>query len=310
MRVNNSKWKKIGIDDYLFFTIGHEERSVYLYNQVASTRNKDNTTVFCFDRRGCHEKLIAALRSKGFLVIECSYTDSKIVSEKIVSTALEKDGASPKNSQIHIDYSAMPRSWYCTILLQLGSIQLQKFSTCFWYTAGDYPRTHKRYPSAAIDSISVFSGVSLPTVDISRYHIMGIGFDGVRTETVKSIIEPDNLICCYAYNPNHESILRQIQDANKRVIRSSALTVSVPLDNFKGIVDKLCGLTYDLLLKNAQVVFVPDGPKPLIMAMSIVPYLINEPGVTCLHISSNTTHYPLIDIAPRHDEIFGFQVLP
>ena len=68
-----------------------------------------------------------------------------------------------------------------------------------WYTAGLYPRSYKSYPSAAIESISVFSGVTLPSIDIKRYHIMGLGLDNIRTETVNTIVEPDLLICCYAY---------------------------------------------------------------------------------------------------------------
>ena len=93
------------------------------------------------------------------------------------------------------------------------------------------------------------------------------------------------------------------------MIQSASLVVSLPLDNFEGMVDKLCGLAYDLLLKNAQVIFIPDGPKPLIMAMSIVPQLINRPGITCLHIASNTNYYPRVAIQPRDNEIFGFQLI-
>ena len=308
MKVKNEKWRQLHESDFFIFTIGHEPRSSYIYDQNSNSRNKENTLAFCFDDKGSKNELISELKKKEIAIINCSYADSNLVQQTIANFYQEKI-TTHGHIQLHIDYSSMPRSWYCSIPMYMSSIINAGSTLFFWYNTGRYPRSYKNYPSAAIDSISVFSGLSLPAIDIKRYHIMGLGLDSIRTETVKTIVEPDLLICCYAYNPNNVEIKKQVYEVNKRVIQSASLVVSLPLDNLEGMVDKLCGLAYDLLLKDAQVIFIPDGPKPLIMAMSIVPQLIDKPGITCLHIASNTNYYPRIAIQPRDNEIFGFQLI-
>lgn len=307
MKIENRKWEQLTELDLFVFTIGHEPRSFYLYDIVKDSRNKNNTIVFCFDERGIRLDRITQLKKKGIEITNCSYTDNDSVQRKIVNLYKEHL-VSHDHVQLHIDYSSMPRSWYCSIPSYLSTTMDKNSELYLWYTAGLYPRSYKSYPSAAIESISVFSGVTLPSIDIKRYHIMGLGLDNIRTETVNTIVEPDLLICCYAYTSNNIAIKEQVQEVNKRILQSASLTVSLPMDNFEGMVDKLCGLAYDLLSKDAQVIFIPDGPKPLIMAMSIIPDLIKEPGITCLHISSNTSHYPQILIRPRENEVLGFHV--
>lgn len=63
-----------------------------------------------------------------------------------------------------------------------------------------------------------------------------------------------------------------------------------------GMVDKLCELVYDQM-QSGQVIIIPDGPKPLIMAMSLIPDIVKKDGVTCLHISRNTN---FSDFKQRH----------
>jgi len=307
MKVENRKWKQLSESDLFIFTIGHEPRSIYLYNEIKESRNKENTIVFCFDSRGIDHNWVSQLEENGIEITRCNYTDSELVLQIIMNLCTKKI-ASHGHIQLHIDYSSMPRNWYCSIPNHLSAIADENFKLFLWYTVGIYPPTYKSYPSAAIESISVFSGISLPSIDIKRYHIMGLGLDSIRTETVNTIVEPDLLICCYAYTSNNVTIKEQVHEVNKRILQSASLTVSLPMDNFEGMVDKLCGLAYDLVSKNAQVIFIPDGPKPLIMAMSIIPDLINKPGITCLHISSSTDYYPQILIRPQKDEILGFQV--
>jgi len=168
--------------------------------------------------------------------------------------------------------------------------------------------SYSNYPSAGIDSISVFSGLSLPAVDIKRFHIIGLGYDNIRTETMISIIEPESLISCYAYNPLDSETKKGAYEANKNIFIRSLFSAALPIDNFRGIVDKLCELVFDLT-QNGQVIFVPDGPKPLIMAMSLIPGIIEKKGITCLHILRNNTLFSKIDVESREDEIYGFQVL-
>ena len=195
--------------------------------------------------------------------------------------------------------------WYCSLPLLIDEFASDNIHAFFWYVSGDYP---DEYPSAGIDSISVFAGLSLPAVDVNRYHIVGLGYDNIRTETIVSIIEPESLISCYAYNPLAIETKENAYEINKKIIGRSLLSVALPIDNFSGMVDKMCELVYGQV-PNSQVIMVPDGPKPLIMAMSLIPEMTKKDGVTCLHVSRNTEHYSRIDVVPRKNEIYGFQVL-
>lgn len=308
MIINNAYYNDLAEDDILVCTLGYEPRSLFLFEKNASTRNSENTLVFRIDHTEQTQKYAEELEAKGLPIIDCYYNDvAKIKNEtkKFFCSCAERI----EQLSFHIDYSSMPRSWYCSLALYLADVVTLEKKLYFWYNAGDYPHSYDNYPSAGIDSISVFDGISLPAIDIKRYHIMGLGYDNIRTETVKSIVEPDSLIVCYAYNPYNMKTKRQVYEVNEHVIESSLMSVALPIDNFSGMIDKLCNLTYDQLLQNAQVIFIPDGPKPLIMAMSLIPYIVNMPGVTCLHISRNNNHYKEIAVSPRENEIYGFRVL-
>ena len=38
----------------------------------------------------------------------------------------------------------------------------------------------------------------------------------------------------------------------------------------------------------SDVVLVPDGPKPLIFVMSMMPWIMDKAGISCLHIIRNS----------------------
>lgn len=308
MQIKNSQYQELDEKDLLVFVIGYEQRSTYIYEKSIKTRNKENTLALQVGYKACNLKVTSTLEKKEISIVNCQYEDTEKVKNIIIGFYIQQS-KSGKQLRLHVDYSSMPRSWYCAIPIYMRNILYCENDLFLWYSAGEYPNSHKNYPSAGIDSITVFAGIALPSVDIKRYHILGLGFDSIRTETVKSIVEPDTLIACYSYNPQNGEIRNQICEVNKRIIQSASLTVAIPLDNFSGMVDKLCSLVYDLLLKDAQIILIPDGPKPLIMAMSLVPELIGKPGITCLHISANKVDYPEISIRRRENEIFGFQIL-
>lgn len=303
MIIKNKKYKNFTNDDLFVCVLGYEPRSRFLLNKNIDTRNSKNTLVFNLNK----EKIPYGIKEKEIELVNCGYNDTTIIKEQIHNFSQNNLQCNDKTT-LNIDYSSMPRSWYCALPIFISKTIDDNNELVFWYTAGDYPSSYIHYPSAGIDSISVFSGLSLPASDIMRCHILGLGYDSIRTETVKSIVEPDMLISCYAYNPADIKTKENVCKANKGLIESSRLTVALPIDNFSGMVDKLCGLVYDQI-QSGQIIIIPDGPKPLIMAMSLIPDLVKKDGVTCLHISRNTHHHSEIPVEPRGNEIFGFQVL-
>jgi hypothetical protein len=306
MTIKNNTYEGLKESDLLICALGYESRSWFLLEQNLTTRNKDNTFVFCFEKQRQVHAILKKIEKKQIKIVESNYNNINNVKVQLLDFIQKYSLTHEMN--IHIDYSSMPRSWYCYFPFMLDDFDKNKKKMFFWYVSGNYPNSYNNYPSAGIDSISVFSGLSLPAVDIKRFHIIGLGYDYIRTETMISIIEPESLISCYAYNPLNNETKRNVSSANRRIIDRSLLSVALPLDNFSGIVDRLRELVFDLM-QNGQVVFVPDGPKPLIMAMSLVPGILKNDGITCLHILRNTIHFSKINVKPREDEIYGFQIL-
>lgn len=296
----NVPYKALTDNDILICAFGYESRSLYLYEKNKKTRNSNNTLVF----QNEETRLSKDIEKRGIQVVPCHYNEpEKCIRE--IELFIKKRENEDSELSIHVDYSFMPRSWYCSLPPHMFKAYSNS-KKYFWYTAGEYPHFKLNYPSAGIDDISVFAGTALPAIDEKRFHVMGLGFDSIRTETVKSIVEPDSLIACYAYNPENPKIEKQVCELNKATIENALISVALPINNFSGMIQKISDIIYDQLQSNSQVIIIPDGPKPLILAMSLIPFVVAQPGITCLHISHNSAHYNKINVKPRENEIYGF----
>lgn len=69
---------------------------------------------------------------------------------------------------------------------------------------------------------------------------------------------------------------------------------------------KLCEIAIEYS-GDKSVIFVPDGPKPLIFAMSLVPLYLDKEGISCIHIYRNVQIKEYVDVTPT-DEILGFSL--
>ena len=73
------------------------------------------------------------------------------------------------------------------------------------------------------------------------------------------------------------------------------MTIALHLNDFEFMVSKMCE-TANELLPSGDIILIPDGPKPLIFAMSLVPLMIEKNGITCLHITRNKDHFEAVDV--------------
>jgi hypothetical protein len=57
-----------------------------------------------------------------------------------------------------------------------------------------------------------------------------------------------------------------------------------------------------------DVILVPDGPKPLVLAASLVPEFLCKPGIVSFHVRRRKTeHLSTVDVSAAGD-IYGFSV--
>lgn len=295
-------------DDIYIFAFGYEQRSYYLYDTITAFFPYIHPIVFAFDDYSRHSHTldkINELTNSGNEIIVEKYADFQAVHQKIVNIIREKTLKS-ESITVHIDYSSMPRSWYCKLPILLAKIIRKTDKIFFWYAEGEYPPTYEEFPSAGIDSFSLFSGKPSLQIDNNRIHILGLGYDVIRSQAILSISDPNHLVICFAYNPQREGFLESIKRVNEPIFSRAALKLALHIDDFKFMVSKLSETATEFL-SVGDVILIPDGPKPLIFAMSLIPDILGKSGLTCLHISRNARYFEPIN-ASATGIVHGFSI--
>jgi len=295
-----------GGEDLYIFAMGYEHRSFFLYDQLREKFPTSKPIVFVLDdymKYPDTAEKVKELENKKISFFTENYNDSHKVQKRILD--LVNDYIAQRDSAtIHIDYSSMPRSWYCRLPILLKRTIRKTDKVYFWYVEGEYPASHEEYPSSGIDAFSFFSGKPSLQIENNRIHVVALGYDVIRTQAILSITDPSYLVACYAYNPEREGFLENLKQVNDPILSRAAISVSLHVDDFEFMVSKLCD-TANELLPVGDVVLIPDGPKPLIFALSLVPDLIGKPGITCLHITRNNEHFEVVDVTPT-GTVHGF----
>lgn len=293
-------------NDLFICAIGYEERSYYLYDKLESVLSDSNKLVINYKDYEMTEKTeskMAEIKAKsGITVCEYEYHDTDSAIDYILEFVNKR--FTDKIIVVHIDYTSMPRSWFGRLALKIQ--ENEKIIGTFWYTEGKYPDDYKQYPGAGIDRFVLFSGKPTLRID-KRFHVFGLSYDNLRTQAMISILDPESYIVCYASNSNDETIKRNLKSINEQIISQSRMSVSLHLEDFESMVQKLKEIVLDFVTIG-DVVLVPDGPKPLIMAMSLIPNIVGIPGVSCLHVSRNKKFFKPIDVTPI-DSIIGFSLI-
>ena len=290
-------------DDVFICAVGYEERSRYLLDKLKKTIRNKNILVFFFEDLNNENELlryINGLKASSINTFKVGYDQGEEVVD-IISSFL--DGFSNSKVNVYIDYSSMPRSWYSKLPVKISEIF--KSEVYFLYVVGEYPCDYKVYPSAGIDSYSLIGRSSLR--DKKRLHVIGIGYDSIRTEALISILDPDMYSVCSASYSKDDEMEKKVHEVNEHVLKQAVSSISLYTDDFSFLVARLCEVANEYL-PMGDVVFVPDGPKPLIMAMSLVPQLLNKQGVVCMLVSRNLDCYEPLDVKPKKTILcFGFR---
>lgn len=182
--------------------------------------------------------------------------------------------------EIHIDYSSMPRVWYCSLFEQVEKSIRSTDALFFWYAAGLYEQGE--YPTAGVSDISVFSGK--PSLfPRNRTHVFGLGFDQIRASAIFRVLDPQNLICFYADPGIRHDYVKKVYVDNRDLLSSSKLVFTAPIGDFCAAFGRINAIAREALA-SGDVILVPDGPKPLVLASSIVPSFLKCAGVVSLHV--------------------------
>lgn len=295
-------YEQLSTNDCLIATIGYEDRSTYLIDSMKSILNPSNILVFCFSDLSNQERVLSKVTElqEGKIRVEfVRYEESEKVYSLIREFLLVNK---ERHEKIYIDYSAMPRTWYSKLPINLASLTSE---TKYLYVVGEYPRKETEYPCAGIDDIYTIIGKPSLSTN-SRLHVIGIGYDSTRTMALITRLDPDAYAICSARHSDDDEMERKVQKVNKPIIDQALFSCTLMMDDFSYMVARLSEIAYEYS-RFGDVVFVPDGPKPLIMAMSLIPQIVGIEGVVCIHVSRNPIGYEFVNVLPT-ETILSFSI--
>lgn len=297
-------------NDILICALGYECRSYYLLEKNLATRNRSNTLIINFDdlqKEGLPSSLLCGIDALDLKIETCSYAQGEKFQDDVIAF-LNEVVERETTRKIYIDYSAMPRNWYCALPRRIeNEIQNKCLELVFIYVAGTYPEKYESYPTAGIDRLKLFSGGALPRIDSQRTHLIALSYDTRRTQSLLSMLEPEFLIVCYAYDTPEKKA--EIEEVNQDIIRRSSASVALPINDFVYILQKMNEIIIEQT-REGQIIIIPDGPKPLIFAMSLSSILANiDDDITCLHINRNELLAKnKVKVLARENEIYGVKI--
>lgn len=296
-----------GTGHCLVFAVGYEDRSCQIACKLLPAILSGSLKVLPFlfkdyTPTGEQAKLLANLESINVLPVVVAYEEHQRVVEEVEKFVMLQE--CEEDITLHIDYSSMPRSWYCRFP-QIVSSQLKNGErACLWYSIGEYKPAKEGFPSTGVRDIRVFSGRASLRAENKRTHLLGLGFDHIRMQGIMSVLDPSYFGVCYAYPVLRPDIKEKVRRKNAELINSAQLSIELQLQDVPFMVSKLADVARMLVAKG-DVIFVPDGPKPLTLACSLVPSLLNKVGVLCLHVKRHEAFFEPINVFPT-GEIIGF----
>lgn len=292
----------------LFVTcLGYEERSFNIYEKVKDYIDKSCLMVFTIDDyKTFSPEIVRKIDAVEDLIVG-EYAGEYKVQSKIINRV--KEISEEKDVlRIAIDYSSMPRGWYCKLPELIMPLINHDSDLSFWYSEGEYSVSPEFYSTVGIESYHVFSGKPSFSTNRSRTHFIGVGYDAIRTQGLLSILDPEEYVICEAYNPHRREIHDSICKVNEGIIEQTSNVVSLYINDIEFMVSKLKGLINEYYFAGeSDVILVPDGPKPLIFIMSIMPWLIDRSGVSCLHVTRNSNEVKKNNVKAQGG-IIGFSI--
>lgn len=296
-------------DSIFIAALGYETRSTFLYEKYFSKLSDTNILLVVIKNKELSKsasEVIDGIKDTDIKVVETMYENYEETINTILDFLKERIEVGESGLDIHIDYSSMPRAWYCRLPMNIMEVKRQTDLLRFWYSEGNYPTRYRKFPTAGIESHELFSGRPSLDSDRGETYIIGLGFDSVRTNATLSLLDPNSLITCYQYETSNLGRCSEILRRNKDITIRSWMNIGFPMEDFTHTISKLCEAAFESFRKR-DVVFIPDGPKPLILAMSLAPILTNKVGITSLHLKRNFDAFSVVDVIPNN-KVHGFSL--
>jgi hypothetical protein len=149
-----------------------------------------------------------------------------------------------------------------------------------WYAGGIYDGAE--FPTAGVSDISLFCGQPTITPRV-RTHIFGLGFDRIRASAIFRVLDPQKLVCFYGDPGIRHDYVERVREDNRDLLAAAQFDFVAPIGNFPEAFSRVADVVRDFS-RLGDVILVPDGPKPLVLASSLVPEFFGRRGIVSLHV--------------------------
>lgn len=292
--------------DLFVACLGYEQRSFFLLDKIKEKVPQEKIMVFTMDDYSTFDSSLTERINQWSDKKIIRYTDSDLFKETVIQSVIsETDGRPVK---IVIDYSSMPRSWYSGLPELFSEKLIPGSQVHFFYSEGEYTKKPEFYSTAGTESYHVISGRSSFRTDRPRTHFIGVGYDFIRTQGLISVLDPEECVILEAYNYNKGIVQENIEELNRFTLVQTACSIRFNLEDIEFMIARLRELINEYYyIKESDIILVPDGPKPLIFVMSMMPWLMGKEGITCLYVTRNSSEVKKEDVLPQGD-IVGFKL--
>lgn len=186
-----------------------------------------------------------------------------------------------KPLRILVDYSSMSRVWYA------GILNWARFTSSYKniildlvYSVGSHQDTLPPMVISDFVSIPGCEGGAAPV--FRSVAVFGLGFEGLAALCVLDRLEPDEVYAYFASPAAFADYPARARAENQELIYHADATLELPLSSV--------AQTYSLLAElvaphrsHAEVVMIPMGPKPHVLAAILLSMRFEEIG--CLRVS-------------------------
>lgn len=275
--------------EWLILAIGVESRTRFVIEKLLESGvNINNVLILSyqdFTNQSAIDQSVASVKAlfadKGIPVLdEKLETDSKKSVWQLLNTHL----VDMEDKHILVDYSAMSRAWYASILYWFKQKTLKEHQTFlyFLYAIGKYSRDVAE-KEVVIKKIEVVPGCEGGNYRHDKtIAIFGLGFYGYMSLCACEQIEPDEI---YTLSTKEDPVDGfSIKDCmgNKELIESANKNFRIPVSSVVQAYNCLSEIANTHIAKGDEVILVPMGPKPQVLASILVSF--SNPSVCTLRV--------------------------
>ena len=267
--------------DLAIFACGYEERCTAIPRKL-NKENISETVVIGFSEETQGDQ--REINNKYFhdewttKIYEASSNDEQKLYE-VLNNILDL-----KNDELRVlvDYSSMSRLWYAGILNWIKYVSGPNIIFVdMLYTPG--LQKEKVTPIVINNILSIPGCEGSATSLFKTIAIFGLGFDSHAALCVLDRLEPDMYYTFLAAPTIFDDYPKHVYKINSELISGAENTLELPLFSVERTYVNLAEIV-SLHKNEADIVFVPMGPKPQVLASILISMKFGE--VTCLRVST------------------------